>query len=387
MKTDLMPRKMSSSKAKYEVLRNELIAGIVGGRFRADEPLPSENEIVAEAGVSRSTVRLALDGLELEGYISRIRGKGTFVKADYAHRHRTSAQSGKRLAHNFVMPMNRIFAATYRDDTSNVPFARNLEETLQLEGFRLSVVFFDEHHKKAVFEDLLNSPNYCDGLVLLTGLMDEVLAAKLISSKVAHVCVDSDAEQLGLNTVCDNAVDGMHQAISHLKRLGHERITFLGAVKGSRYGFFKAAMAETNTSMVEPIHIEESFNWFNRDTACNVFGQWLDNERTATAVICQTDGIAFGAIEAMRQRELRAGHEISIIGHDNIEERDKRIKSEPMLTTIDDGIDILGKRCGELLLNQVLREQRQIVHEYIPVVKLIARQTTGPHYPKSQVVV
>jgi len=224
-------------------------------------------------------------------------------------------------------------------------------------------------------------------LVLLTGFMDEVLATKLIYGNLAHVCIDSGAERLGLNTVCDNAVDGMRQAISHLKRLGHESITFLGAVPGGRYDFCKVAMAEANMPVVEPIHIDASSNWFNRDVAFNVFGQWLDNERTATAVICQTDGIAFGAIEAMRQRELRAGHEISIIGHDNIEERDKRIKSEPMLTTIDDGIDILGKRCGELLLNQVLREQRQIVHEYIPVVKLIPRQTVGPRYPKSQVAV
>jgi DNA-binding LacI/PurR family transcriptional regulator len=273
--------------------------------------------------------------------------------------------------------LNRIFAATYRDDTSNVPFVRSLEAALRTEGFRLSIVFFDEHREKAVVEDLLNSPNYCDGLVLLTGFMDETLAAKIIDSKVAHVCLDLCAERLGLNSVSENSVDGMRQAILHLKRLDHEHITFLGAAQGSRYGFFKAAIAETNMPVAEPIHIDESANWFNRDTACTVFGRWLDNGRTASAVICQTDGIALGAIEAMRQRGLTAGREISIVGHDNIEERDDRIKGEPTLTTVDDGIDILGKRCGELLLNQVLRGQRQIVHEYLPVVKLVVRQTTG----------
>ncbi|OHB58241.1 MAG: hypothetical protein A2Y12_02400 [Planctomycetes bacterium GWF2_42_9] len=366
------------AKNKYELLRNELLGGIVSKRFEPGMPLPSETELMKTTGLARGTIRQAFEGLEREGFVYRIRGKGTFIKENVTINGNILPDGAKGLARNFVMPISRVFIGARYKDESYWSFFRSLETVLQAERFRLSVSYFEESRREAVFEDLMKSPDYCDGLVLGTGIVDESLAEKLLASKVAHVCIDVCAERQGLNTVCENTVDGMRQAISHLRRLGHEIITFMGAVKGSRHAFFKAAMAEADMIAGEPIHIDESSNWFSEDVACEVFGQWLDNKGASTAIVCQTDKMALGAIDAMKQRGLRAGHEISIIGYDNIEEKDEKIKTEPMLTTIDNRLNIIGARCGEVLLNQVLRGQCQIVHEYLPVVKLIVRQTTGP---------
>ena len=46
------------------------------------DKLPSERELTAQYGVSRTTVRLALQELENRGSIYRRHGKGTFV-SDY----------------------------------------------------------------------------------------------------------------------------------------------------------------------------------------------------------------------------------------------------------------------------------------------------------------
>src|SRR5580692_9554337 len=53
--------------------------GILSGRFRGGERVPSTRELSAALGVSRSTVTLAYDQLIAEGYLESARGSGTFV--------------------------------------------------------------------------------------------------------------------------------------------------------------------------------------------------------------------------------------------------------------------------------------------------------------------
>lgn len=56
---------------------------IEGGDLRQGSLLPAEKEIAAFFGVSRITVKRALDDLEAEGYVSRQRGRGTHVTYKY----------------------------------------------------------------------------------------------------------------------------------------------------------------------------------------------------------------------------------------------------------------------------------------------------------------
>jgi GntR family transcriptional regulator len=60
----------------YTVLRERLVAG----QYPADKPLPGELDLAAAFGVSRVTMRRALDELVLEGLIERSRGRGSFPR-------------------------------------------------------------------------------------------------------------------------------------------------------------------------------------------------------------------------------------------------------------------------------------------------------------------
>lgn len=63
----------------YAQIRELLRERIVSGAFRGEGLLPSENEMVKAFGVSRITVRQALNDLQKEGLLFKIHGKGTFV--------------------------------------------------------------------------------------------------------------------------------------------------------------------------------------------------------------------------------------------------------------------------------------------------------------------
>lgn len=72
-----MPDPMSRSGFKHEAVRAYLTE-LVGG-LGVDDPIPSERVLCERFGVSRMTVRQAVDVLVSEGVLRREQGRGTFV--------------------------------------------------------------------------------------------------------------------------------------------------------------------------------------------------------------------------------------------------------------------------------------------------------------------
>ncbi|WP_042703771.1 GntR family transcriptional regulator [Azospirillum sp. B506] len=97
-----MPVVRDNATALYRQIADRLRDEIAARLFEPSGRLPTENEIGVRFGVSRVTVRLALDRLEAEGLIERRKGKGTFT-------------AGKRVQH----PLDRL---------------RSFHESLRLQG-------------------------------------------------------------------------------------------------------------------------------------------------------------------------------------------------------------------------------------------------------------
>ena len=74
-----MSELQSGSTPLYQQLATKLRKQISAGIFRPGDRLPSEDALCDEYGVSRITVRAALDQLVDAGLLWRKRGKGTFV--------------------------------------------------------------------------------------------------------------------------------------------------------------------------------------------------------------------------------------------------------------------------------------------------------------------
>lgn len=63
----------------YAKVKHAIEDGVRAGVYKPGDQLPTEHQLCQTYGVSRTTVRLALQQLELEGKITRMRGKGTYV--------------------------------------------------------------------------------------------------------------------------------------------------------------------------------------------------------------------------------------------------------------------------------------------------------------------
>jgi GntR family transcriptional regulator len=71
-----------SREIAYRALAAELRAAVLAGDYANGRPLPTEAQLAALHGVSRSTVRRAMQDLVADGVIYRVAGRGTFPAAD-----------------------------------------------------------------------------------------------------------------------------------------------------------------------------------------------------------------------------------------------------------------------------------------------------------------
>jgi GntR family transcriptional regulator len=85
VRTSLVPPPPVNTKSgprfAYVELREHLRAQILEGVYRPGERLATEHELATLTQLSRHTVRSALEELRLEGLITRVPGKGTFVSS------------------------------------------------------------------------------------------------------------------------------------------------------------------------------------------------------------------------------------------------------------------------------------------------------------------
>ncbi|TDL91647.1 trehalose operon repressor [Vibrio vulnificus] len=65
--------------SKYLSLYGDIVSKIEEGTFPTNSKLPSESSFMEEYDISRDTVRKSLQLLEQNGYIHKIKGKGSFV--------------------------------------------------------------------------------------------------------------------------------------------------------------------------------------------------------------------------------------------------------------------------------------------------------------------
>jgi GntR family transcriptional regulator len=69
----------NSSTPLYIQLYEEMLGNINSNRWPEGTLIPTESELCEQYGISRITVRLALDKLKTQGYLYRKQGRGTFV--------------------------------------------------------------------------------------------------------------------------------------------------------------------------------------------------------------------------------------------------------------------------------------------------------------------
>lgn len=196
---------------------------------------------------------------------------------------------------------------------------------------------------------------------------------------------DTDAMFVGIDDAAATRAVGQH-----LIDLGHRRIVVIGThigdgqlagpvtvrspedlesyVSRERLRGYRDVFAEAGVAWSDIVTINASGNGRREGQEAAAFA--LDRAPRPTAVLALTDVLALGVLDALADRGLRAGRDVSVAGFDDIPEA-----ATGQLTTVRQSATERGRITGELLLNPPTDPASR--HVVLPA-QLVVRASTGP---------
>ena len=114
---------------QYQKVYQQLRQDILTGKYKNGDLLPSENVLAATFGITRVTVRQALEKLVKEGYILKQQGKGSIVQSERQSLGLLSFRGFSEVVRNSQHQVKTIFLQEPVITTFPEPFFYELEDS------------------------------------------------------------------------------------------------------------------------------------------------------------------------------------------------------------------------------------------------------------------
>jgi LacI family transcriptional regulator len=302
-------------------------------------------DIAAEAGVSKSTVSLVLQGSDLIRPETADRVREAAARLGYVYNRR--AADLRRKSSNAI--------GVVINDLMNPFFAEvlvGLERKLVDAGYTVLMAHTSEDLGRqdrvlqTMREQNVAGIALCPTLDTPATLAETIRAWGIPLVVMIRTLGDGSYDFVG----SDNTW-GVQQAATHLIAAGHRRIGFLGGRSGpvleQRLQGYRNALDAAGIDFDPALVYTASPT---RAGGHDSMSALLDAANPASAAVSYNDLVAFGALSALGERGLKAGQDFALMGFDNVLDA---AHSNPPLSTVDVQPSALGDRAADVLLARI----------------------------------
>lgn len=216
-----------------------------------------------------------------------------------------------------------------------------------------------------------------DGLIFTTAVeADRPMLELLIRRRVPIVLFSRRLAGLEVDFVGVDEIAGGRRQVDHLVRLGHRRI---GILSGPSRSSAVAERVAGNRAALRSAGLELPPAWYAEGALTPEQGYEMGQKVLGqggprpTALVCSSDPIALGAIDAAWDLGLRVPEDVAIVGFDDVTPG----ASRPIqLTTVRAPRAEMGALAMNLLLERV-QDDRLDAREVILPSELVVRRTCG----------
>lgn len=319
----------------YHQLERALLELIVDNGLAPDARFPSESELSARFGVTRPTVRQALERLVRVGVLRRERGRGTYVAA-------VPELRSSDLTVKVIMPS--------LSDLIHLRVLAGIVDEAHRQG--VQVILAHSDGKRAAQERELDRAVGLSGVVLwpVNESARSQALARLNAAGTPVVLMDRYLDARADHVV----VDDEHGAVAvtdHLVGLGHKRIAFihgepmrLSSVR-LRFQGYRASLAANGLTLDESLTVKIG----DGASVAEAMDHLYALADPPTAAFCVNDLLAVNVFTELRGRGIAVPDQFSIAGFDALEV----LPSAGTLTSVRRATEEMGRRSLQLLLERI----------------------------------
>lgn len=237
------------------------------------------------------------------------------------------------------------------------------------------VVIADEAGKERFVETLPSLRKRVDGLILVDTFMPDSMWPALTAGGLAVATVGVDTNLFD-GVVIDNHAAAV-TAADHLLDLGHRRLAYIGGRAGAhlevesveqrRRGML-TAMARRGLEADPGLQVEGGFSVAGGHAAMR---RLLQGERPS-AVLCASDEMALGALQAAAEAGIGVPARLSVVGFD-----DQPAGRAVGLTTVYQPVSEQAARAAIMVLTRMEERDGPVCRVEMPT-RLEVRGTSGP---------
>ncbi len=252
---------------------------------------------------------------------------------------------------------------------------RGIDQTAQGVGYHC--LLSSARHGGPTLEAALRSMRgWVDGLVLMSPEFNGDLSKRALPSGFPVVLLNCPPSDTPHDSLTVANYEGAHAMVRHLAGLGHTRIAIIQGAAGNfdaaeRLRGYRAALEEAGLPAAPELAVRGDFSEATGDAGARALLRLPDRP---TAIFAANDGMAIGALHALRDSGLRVPEDIAIGGFDDIP---MARYVEPALTSVHVDISALGARAAARLFSALERpEDWNISRETLPTT-LVVRRSCG----------
>ncbi|AQS86653.1 LacI family transcription regulator [Neoasaia chiangmaiensis NBRC 101099] len=212
-----------------------------------------------------------------------------------------------------------------------------------------------------------------DGLILATASRRDEIVSWVRSRELPLVLLNRRTDEDTISSVTSDDAAGVGMAVDHLVALGHRAIAYIAGPQtlstgAARRAGFLAAMQRQDLLSDNIVAARSLDQQHGRMATLQI----LDRSPDTTAIVAGSDLLAFGALQALRERNLVCPRDISVTGYNNIPFGEL---VAPGLTTVSVRHDELGREAGQMLLGAI--EGDKGVRTVVLPTELLIRSSTA----------